>query len=100
MNLIERPEARRLGKKRYFTGRPCIHYHIAERIVSSGHCAACKVYHRRGRRACDPEGERAKDRTRRQRRASLTHHLKSRTTRIQIGVNMKGRRRTHPIRDP
>ena len=29
------------GKTRYFTGQPCIHGHIAERMVSNGCCIEC-----------------------------------------------------------
>jgi hypothetical protein len=40
-NTISRDEARALGLKRYFTGEPCKHGHIAERYVSSGLCSEC-----------------------------------------------------------
>lgn len=36
-----RSEAKRLGLKRYFTGKRCPHGHIAERLVSNGLCATC-----------------------------------------------------------
>lgn len=38
---IERAEARKLGRVRYFTGRPCRHGHVAERYVVSGSCIEC-----------------------------------------------------------
>lgn len=38
MNKISCKEAKILGLKRYFTGRPCKHGHIAERHVTGGCC--------------------------------------------------------------
>jgi 5-methylcytosine-specific restriction endonuclease McrA len=35
-------EARAAGLKRYFTGKPCINGHVAERYVSDWICVACK----------------------------------------------------------
>lgn len=34
-------EAFEAGKTRYFTGKPCRHGHIAERMVSSSNCCEC-----------------------------------------------------------
>lgn len=36
-----RSEALRLGLTRYFTGKPCKHGHIAERLSSCGRCCEC-----------------------------------------------------------
>lgn len=41
--IISRKQALATGLKRYFTGKPCKHGHIAERISSSGSCADCRV---------------------------------------------------------
>ncbi|AUR97537.1 coil containing protein [Vibrio phage 1.240.O._10N.261.52.F8] len=41
MEIITRKEAKERGLKRYFTGKPCKHGHIAERNVCGGHCCAC-----------------------------------------------------------
>jgi 5-methylcytosine-specific restriction endonuclease McrA len=41
VETISRDEARERGLKRFFTGEPCKHGHIAERYVSNRHCAAC-----------------------------------------------------------
>lgn len=41
-----RKEAMRQGTTRYFTGKPCKHGHIAERLVSTGACDECKKAHR------------------------------------------------------
>lgn len=41
MEVIELSEARKLGLKRYFTGRPCKHGHVDERLVSNGTCHPC-----------------------------------------------------------
>jgi hypothetical protein len=35
-------EAKALGRKRYFTGKPCKHGHVAERQVPNGNCCECK----------------------------------------------------------
>jgi 5-methylcytosine-specific restriction endonuclease McrA len=40
---IIRKQARESGLKRYFTGNPCKHGHVAERFVSSGGCVACAI---------------------------------------------------------
>ena len=40
-SIIGRDEAKALGLKRFFTGEPCKHGHVAERIVSSHRCTEC-----------------------------------------------------------
>lgn len=39
--VISRAEAKAQGLKRYFTGKPCKHGHVAERSVGSSNCIAC-----------------------------------------------------------
>ncbi len=39
--IIQWPEARRAGLPRYFTGRPCVHGHVAERYTGDKHCVVC-----------------------------------------------------------
>ena len=41
MQIISRKEARIAGLPHYFTGKPCCHGHIAERMTSQKHCLAC-----------------------------------------------------------
>ena len=41
MIAISRAVAQSAGLRRYFTGKPCAHGHVAERIVSSKSCAEC-----------------------------------------------------------
>lgn len=36
-----RKEARAKGETRYYTGRPCINGHVAERMVANGTCVTC-----------------------------------------------------------
>jgi hypothetical protein len=36
-----RREAHKLGATQFFTGRPCIHGHIAKRNAASGACLTC-----------------------------------------------------------
>ena len=40
-DIIGRDAASALGLKRFFTGEPCKHGHVAERIVSSHGCMEC-----------------------------------------------------------
>lgn len=42
MKIISRKDAESLNLKRYFTGKPCKHGHISERLVSSRTCFECK----------------------------------------------------------
>lgn len=41
MQVISRSEAKALGLKRFFTGKPCKRGHIAERYVFNHCCVAC-----------------------------------------------------------
>ncbi|WBF79636.1 hypothetical protein BNNNBJKE_00052 [Aeromonas phage vB_AdhM_DL] len=41
-NIISRKEAKILGLRRYFTGLPCKHGHIAQREIGNGCCIECK----------------------------------------------------------
>ena len=38
-----RAEARRLGARHYFTGKPCLNGHIARRFTSQGSCETCEA---------------------------------------------------------
>jgi hypothetical protein len=42
MDIISRAEAKAQGLKRYFTGEPCKHDHVSERMVSDTLCLFCK----------------------------------------------------------
>lgn len=41
MQIITRKEAKEKGLPRYFTGKPCKHGHVAERITGSAQCTGC-----------------------------------------------------------
>lgn len=41
MQIITRSEAKALGLKRYFTGKPCKHGHMSERKVCDSRCLTC-----------------------------------------------------------
>lgn len=43
LEVISRKAAVHRGLKRYYTGKPCIHGHIAERYCASGRCAQCDI---------------------------------------------------------
>jgi hypothetical protein len=65
-NIISPAEAKALGLKRYFTGKPCKHGHIAERSVRSGRCLKCfreyQQEYQREHRAAKPEKVRERER--------------------------------------
>jgi hypothetical protein len=42
MQIISRAEAKAKGLKRYFTGKPCKHGHVAERQVFNATCVECE----------------------------------------------------------
>ena len=62
MPLVTKEEAVAAGQTRYFTGLPCQHGHVAERIVSSGRCHECHRLRKQQLRADTPEKYRAKSR--------------------------------------
>lgn len=41
MEIISRKEAKSLGIKRYYTGKPCPHGHVEPRYTHNGECEAC-----------------------------------------------------------
>lgn len=41
MNILSKKEAREKGLRDYFTGKPCIRGHVANRSVQSGMCRLC-----------------------------------------------------------
>jgi hypothetical protein len=43
MKLITRKEAIEQGLRRFFTGKACLHGHIAERYASSNNCVICLI---------------------------------------------------------
>lgn len=54
-NLISRQEAKRLGLKHYFTGKPCKRGHVTLRYVKSIACAECLKINLRAVRARLPD---------------------------------------------
>ena len=44
--ILTRKQAKSEGLTRYFTGKPCVHGHIAERFTCFGQCVECTVKHR------------------------------------------------------
>lgn len=45
MEIISRADAKAQGLTRYFTGKPCKHGHVSERIIAGQCCECRKVYH-------------------------------------------------------
>lgn len=60
--LGERAIARAKGETRYFTGLPCRHGHVAERLTSSGECSECFTKRDKKRRTENAEKIKARDR--------------------------------------
>lgn len=53
MIILTRKAAIDAGSSRYFTGKPCPHGHVCERIVSSRKCVECNREYSRNRMATD-----------------------------------------------
>jgi 5-methylcytosine-specific restriction endonuclease McrA len=53
--VISREDAKAQGLKRYFTGIPCKHGHVAERYVSKWACTACVRDYSKARNSAAPE---------------------------------------------
>jgi hypothetical protein len=100
MTPISRDAADRLGLKRYFTGEPCIHGHIAERATVNCMCLACAKQRSRNRRSANPELERQKLREWREKNPKKTAAQRQRTYRRTFagrarnwkrhGINIEG----------
>lgn len=56
---MTREEARKRGLKRYFTGEPCKHGHVAERWVANTGCTVCLLAANSKKRPRDPEKKKA-----------------------------------------
>ena len=41
--IVSRAEARELGLKQFFTGKPCAQNHVSPRFVRKGNCARCQL---------------------------------------------------------
>lgn len=65
----ERSAARNAAQPYYFTGRPCTHGHVADRLTSSGVCTACMASYGRRQYAKSPEAHRRANRKSYARRA-------------------------------
>jgi hypothetical protein len=63
-SIIGRDAASALGLKHFFTGEPCKHGHVAERIVSSHGCTECDRARALKWRAANLEKARERDRER------------------------------------
>ncbi len=60
MKIMTRKEALTIGAKRYFTGKPCLRYHMAWRNVSDGNCVTCKRLLNSARDKANPEAHNAR----------------------------------------
>jgi 5-methylcytosine-specific restriction endonuclease McrA len=61
-HIVTRAQAKRLGLKRYFTGKPCKHGHVKERSAPDGQCMECARLKRAEWREANRELARAKHR--------------------------------------
>lgn len=64
MEVITKKEARAEGLKRFYTGKPCKHGHIAEQYTANGKCVECERERGRKRRK-DPDYRRKENETNR-----------------------------------
>ena len=55
MNIIARQEAKAQGLTRYFTGKPCVHGHVDERLVVNKTCITCAAISSAKAKAKKPE---------------------------------------------
>ncbi len=62
--IISRKDAKAKGLKRYFTGKPCKHGHIAEKTTVNGSCVDCFKINQSANYASDIEESRKKGRER------------------------------------
>jgi hypothetical protein len=69
LKIISRADATALDLKRYFTGEPCKHGHVSERITSNGCCATCSYAKCKAQYAADPKA--GSERTKAYRAANL-----------------------------
>lgn len=54
MQVITRKQAQEQGLTRYFTGKPCKHGHIVERLVCDGSCKTCANLKKQRKYQADP----------------------------------------------
>jgi 5-methylcytosine-specific restriction endonuclease McrA len=59
LHIVGYTEAKKLGLKRYFTGKPCKHGHVAERNTVNGCCLECARIKQAARRVSNPDKVRA-----------------------------------------
>lgn len=60
MKIVSQHDAKALGLRHYFTGRPCKHGHTAPRFVLRGQCLECNRLNAAKRTAKNPEKNRQK----------------------------------------
>jgi 5-methylcytosine-specific restriction endonuclease McrA len=58
--IITRAEAKARGLKRWYSGEPCKHGHVAERSTSTGVCIECRLGYVKAWREVNPEAKRAR----------------------------------------
>jgi hypothetical protein len=55
VNIITRQEAKAKELTRYFTGKPCVHGHVAERLVKNKTCLTCSAISAAKAKAKNPQ---------------------------------------------
>lgn len=71
MNLITRKEAKEGKLTKYFTGKPCVKGHIAERRVANGYCLTCDGSSNRARHKINCDENNARNRKLREEKPEL-----------------------------
>lgn len=87
--IVTRAEARASGLRRYFTGVPCKHGHVAERAVVSKSCVACLSVADEARRQRPEQKAKAKERSRNHYAANRDAVLARGRQRAQSGYNRR-----------
>lgn len=70
MKVTSRAEAKAQGQTRYFTGAPCLHGHLCERLTSNSNCVKCLKDVKQKWRTTNPEGQHLTRERRREWRAT------------------------------
>lgn len=99
--LISRDEAVARGLPRYFTGKPCVNGHLAERVTNGRNCYACLLMRSKAWKIANPEATKTKKaewiaaNSERVKRAKRNEYLRNRDAYLK---RSKAHRDLHPER--
>jgi len=94
-------EARKIGSSRYFTGKPCVHGHVAPRATSSMQCCGCitERYAALYARRKDEQNRRNRERYANdpEYRAKILRVQSYKETRLKVNLRRKQRYHADPV---